>query len=85
MNSTALHDAADRSPASAALAELQALLARAEAAQNDVDLAAGLALARRAWALAADAEAPLRRRAGLLLSHFLYRSGAVGPALAACS
>ena len=79
MNSTALHDAADRSPASAALAELQALLARAEAAQNDVDLAAGLALARRAWALAADAEAPLRRRAGLLLSHFLYRSGAVGP------
>jgi diguanylate cyclase (GGDEF)-like protein len=57
--------------------DLSAALARAEAARDAGQLAAGLAAAEQAWRLAADAPAPLRLRAGRLLLHFRYRSGAL--------
>lgn len=58
-------------------AGLDAALAQAEAARLSGALADGLAAAERAWTLAADADAAQRLRAGLLLLHFRYRSGAL--------
>jgi len=52
-------------------------LAQAAAARDAGALTEGLAAAERAWQLSADAPAPLRLRAGLLLLHFRYRSGAL--------
>lgn len=52
-------------------------LAQAEAARAAGALTAGLAAAERAWTLAADADAGRRLRAGQLLLHFRYRSGAL--------
>lgn len=57
---------------------LHQALAAAEAAQAADALADGLAAAQQAWDLAADAEPALRLRAGRLLLHFNYRSGALG-------
>lgn len=55
------------------------LVARAEGFKASGDLAAGLAAAEQAWALVAREDAPLRCRTGLLLAHFLYRTGALAP------
>ncbi len=52
-----------------------ALLARAEAARDAGLLDDGLLVAREAWAAAQSAEH--KRRAGLLVTHFQYRSGAL--------
>lgn len=54
------------------------LLAQAETARATGDLAAGLATAGRAWSALGTADSPRRRRAGLLRTHFLYRSGRLG-------
>ena len=51
------------------------LLAQAEAARAAGDLAAGLAAATQAWSATPESDASRRRRAGLLRTHFLYRSG----------
>ena len=51
------------------------LLAQAESARATGELAAGLAAAAGAWAATTDTDMPRRRRAGLLRTHFLYRSG----------
>jgi diguanylate cyclase (GGDEF)-like protein len=51
------------------------LLTRAEAARAAGDLATGLDAADRAWMALAPGQTTLRRRAGLLRTHFLYRSG----------
>jgi len=57
---------------------VDALLARAEAARDQGALADGLDAARQALAEAAPDDGERRRRAGLLLVHFQYRSGALG-------
>lgn len=54
------------------------LLTRAEAARATGDLAVGLATASRAWRSLPEADLPRRRHAGLLRTHFLYRSGRLG-------
>ena len=58
------------------------LLAQAEAARAAGDLAAGLAAADQAWSALtlalAESDPPRRRRAGLLRTYFLYRSGRLG-------
>jgi len=52
-------------------------LAQAEAAQAAGALSEGLDAAERAWAQSAGADAARRLRAGRLLLHFRYRSGAL--------
>ena len=54
---------------------IDALLARADLALAAGDLAAGLAAASQAWVDLPATDAARRRRAGLLHTHFLYRSG----------
>lgn len=57
---------------------LDQLIVSAEAARDRDDTANGLAASLRAWALlVADDDVRRRLRVGLLLSHFLYRSGEV--------
>ena len=56
---------------------LQQLLADAEAARDAGHTVRGLHLAEQAWARSADAPATERLRAGRLLLHFRYRSGAL--------
>lgn len=53
------------------------LLGRAEAARDAGNTAAGLQAAEQAWVLAAAAGGAERLRAGRLLLHFRYRSGAL--------
>jgi diguanylate cyclase (GGDEF)-like protein len=62
----------------APLNALEPLLQRAEAARAADALADGLAAAEAAWALCPQADDAQRLRAGLLLLHFRYRSGALG-------
>jgi diguanylate cyclase (GGDEF)-like protein len=59
---------------------LEPLLLQAEAARAEGRLPEGLAAAEQAWGLVAadDAPPPQRLRAGLLLLHFRYRTGALG-------
>jgi diguanylate cyclase (GGDEF)-like protein len=54
------------------------LLTRAEAARAAGDLASGLDAAHQAWMALPKDQISLRRRAGLLRTHFLYRSGRLG-------
>jgi diguanylate cyclase (GGDEF)-like protein len=54
------------------------LLAQAESARAAGDLAAGLAAANQAWTALPQSDLSRRRRAGLLHTHFLYRSGRLG-------
>ena len=54
------------------------LLAQAEAARAAGALVAGLAAATQAWSLLPESDTAGRRRAGLLRTHFLYRSGRLG-------
>ena len=54
------------------------LLEQAEVARAAGDLAIGLAAASHAWAALPETDLPRRRRAGLLRTHFLYRSGRLG-------
>lgn len=58
---------------------IEALLVNAEAAKERGDLAAGLAMAEQAWLAVRTDDAARRRRAGLLLTHFRYRTGMVSP------
>jgi len=64
------------------LPDLEALLSQAEAARDRGALAEGLGLAEQAWLQAGDAAAGQRRRAGLLLMHFRYRTGALAQVVA---
>jgi len=54
------------------------LLEQAEVARAAGDLATGLAAASHAWSALPETDLPRRRRAGLLRTHFLYRSGRLG-------
>ena len=54
------------------------LLLQAETARAAGDLAEGLATATRAWSALPEDDVSRRRRAGLLRTHFLYRSGRLG-------
>jgi tetratricopeptide (TPR) repeat protein len=57
--------------------QLDALLATAEAARAASTLPEGLAAAKQAWGQTPPADRVRRQRAGLLLTHFLYRTGAL--------
>jgi diguanylate cyclase (GGDEF)-like protein len=54
---------------------IEHLLAQAESARAAGGLAAGLDAATQAWSALPEADMARRRRAGLLRTHFLYRSG----------
>jgi diguanylate cyclase (GGDEF)-like protein len=72
--------APDSPPPAAASARLPIddLLDEAQAALAGPNPSPGLPAARRAWADCPTDDGPRRRRAGLLLSHLLYRTGALG-------
>ncbi|MEO5735377.1 MAG: diguanylate cyclase [Rubrivivax sp.] len=70
-----------RPAAAAAVANhpLDDLIDSADAARVADDVAGGLAVAEVAWAAVSRHDPKRRMRIGVLLAHFLYRSGALGP------